>query len=65
MSKEEFNSIGWTKECVVRDKFEHEGHILTVFFEYGVIHYDDDVKKCSFGRHYSELTFVGKIPKQL
>lgn len=64
MTREEFQSIGWTRDCVVRDNYGHEGHILTVFFECGVIHYDDDVKKCSFGRSYKELAFIGKIPKK-
>ena len=55
MTKEEFDNIGWSKNCIVFDDYGHKGHVLSVNFEFGVIHYDDDVKKCSFGRRYDEV----------
>ena len=63
MTKEEFNAISWNRMSVVSDDYGHTGHVLSVNFEYGIIHYDDDVKKCSFGRHYKELRYIGEKDK--
>ena len=63
MTKEQFNEIGWNRSGIVEDGYGHKGHVISVNFEYGVIHYDDDIKQCSFGRHYRELRYCN-IPKK-
>lgn len=60
MTKEEFDSIGWNRKQQVLDDYGHQGNVLSVNFEFGVIHYDDNVKKCSFGRHYKDLYYIGE-----
>lgn len=57
MTPEEFRNAIWNGDTIVEDDYGHRGHVLSVNFEYGIVHYDDDVKKCSFGRHYKELHF--------
>ena len=64
MTKDEFNAISWNRKSVVSDDYGHTGHRLSVNFEYGIIHYDDDIKKCSFGRHYRDLRYMGEHDRQ-
>ena len=65
MTKDEFNSISWSRKSIVCDGYGHRGNVISVNFEYGVIHYDDNVKKCSFGRHYEYLLYLGENENEL
>lgn len=54
MTKEEFSTRRFGKSDKITNGL-HTGRIVSVDFDFGIIHFMDDIKGSQYGYHYSEL----------